>query len=126
IVVADTTQRSTFALCSERDDVARMELELPVTLDLFYGPSPHEAVGGMTAHFGRPRVPPAFAFAPWNDAIFGSQSVPTVAAELRLAGAPSSVIWTEDWRGGSFQGDNYTLNEQWDVDRTLYPDFEQV
>jgi alpha-glucosidase len=126
IVTADTTQKSTFALCSENDAVARMELELPVTINLFYGPSPHEAIGGMTAHYGRPRVPPAFAFAPWNDAIFGSNNVLAIAEWLRVAGAPSSVLWTEDWRGGSFSGDDYTLDEEWDVDRTLYPDFEQV
>jgi len=126
VVVADTVQRSTFALCSEADGVARMELELPVTVNLFYGPSPHEALGRSTQHFGRPRVPPAFAFAPWNDAIFGSANVRAVAAALRAAGAPSSVIWTEDWAGGSFTGDDYSLNEEWDVDRTLYPDFEQV
>src|ERR1700722_19747455 len=101
-----------------------MELELPVTLNLFYGPTPHEALGRSTAHFGRPRIPPAFAFAPWNDAIFGSDNVLSIAAALRKAGAPSSVIWTEDWIGGTFQGSNYTLNEAWDVDRTLYPNFE--
>ena len=126
VAVADTVARSTFALCSERSDVARMELELPVTLNLFYGPDPHDALARATAHFGRPRVPPAFAFAPWNDAIFGSDNVRRVADKLRAVGAPSSVIWTEDWRGGTWSGDDYTLKEEWDVDRTLYPDFEQV
>jgi alpha-glucosidase len=126
VAVADTQLRSTFALCSERSDVARMELELPVTVNLFYGPSPHEALGRATAHFGRPRVPPAFAFAPWNDAILGSANVRRIATKLRQVGAPSSVIWTEDWRGGAWSGDNYTLKEEWDVDRTLYPDFESV
>jgi alpha-glucosidase len=124
--VADNAQRSTFALCSERSDVARMELELPVTLNLFYGPTPRQAVSLATAHFGRPRVPPAFAFAPWNDAILGSANVRRIATKLRQVGAPSSVLWTEDWRGGSFSGDSYTLKEEWEVDRTLYPDFEDV
>jgi alpha-glucosidase len=126
VIVADNAWRSTFALCSEQDDVARMELELPVTVNLFYGPSPHEALGRSTGHFGRPRVPPAFAFAPWNDAILGSSNVRDEATALRQAGAPSSVIWTEDWVGGTWSGQDYTLNEAWDVDRTLYPDFEQV
>lgn len=126
VAVAETNARSTFALCSERQDVARMELELPVTVHLFYGPSPHDALSRATAHFGRPRVPPAFAFAPWNDAIFGSANVRRVAEKLRNVGAPSSVIWTEDWRGGDWNGDNYTLKEEWDVDRSLYPDFESV
>jgi alpha-glucosidase len=80
----------------------------------------------MTAQFGRPRVPPAFAFAPWNDAIFGSANVRRVASKLRALGVPSSVIWTEDWRGGDWNGDHYALKEEWDVDRTLYPDFEAV
>jgi alpha-glucosidase (family GH31 glycosyl hydrolase) len=126
VAVAETQHRSTFALCSERNDVARMELELPVTVNLFAGPDPHDALSRATAHFGRPRVPPAFAFAPWNDAILGSDNVRRIATKLRQVGAPSSVIWTEDWRGGTWNGDNYTLKEEWDVDRTLYPDFEQV
>ncbi len=124
--VADNTQRSTFALCSESSTVARMELELPVTLNVFYGPDLHDAVSRATAHFGRPRVPPAFAFAPWNDAIYGSANVRRVATKLRQVGAPSSVIWTEDWEGGTQDGDNYSLSGQWEVDRTLYPDFESV
>ncbi|HEY3822731.1 MAG TPA: TIM-barrel domain-containing protein [Polyangiaceae bacterium] len=133
VAVADTVAKSTFALCSEESDVARMELELPVKVHLFFGPDPHDALSRATAHFGRPRVPPAFAFAPWNDAIFGSENVRRVAAKLRDVGAPSSVIWTEDWRGGSWgacgvsPGMNcYTLDEEWEVDRTLYPDFEEV
>jgi alpha-glucosidase (family GH31 glycosyl hydrolase) len=126
MAVAETDRLSTFALCSERDDVARMQLELPVKLHVFYGPSPHDAITRMTAHFGRPRVPPAFAFAPWNDAIFGSDNVRRIARKLRDAGAPSSVIWTEDWRGGEWNGDRYSLVEEWDLDRTLYPDFEAV
>lgn len=135
VAAADTAHRSTFALCSEQSDVARMELELPVTVNLFYGPDPHDALSRVTAHYGRPRVPPAFAFAPWNDAIFGSANVRRVADKLRVVGAPSSVIWTEDWRGGYWNDSCtipgagmpcYTLDEEWDVDRTLYPDFEQV
>ncbi len=125
-LVADTAHRSTFALCSESDSVARMELELPVTVNLFYGPTPHEALGRSTSHTGRPRVPPAFAFAPWNDAIFGSANVEAIAAALRAAGAPSSVIWTEDWEGGYWDSDNYTLNYGFDVDTTLYPNFSEV
>jgi len=126
MLVAETNQLSTFALCTERADVARVELQMPVRVHLFEGPDPHDALGRMTAQFGRPRVPPAFAFAPWNDAIFGSENVRRVANKLRALGIPSSVIWTEDWRGGTWTGDHYALEEEWDVDRTLYPDFESV
>jgi alpha-glucosidase (family GH31 glycosyl hydrolase) len=126
MAVAETDRLSTFALCSERDDVARMELALPVKVHFFYGPSPKDAMTRMTAKFGRPRVPPAFAFAPWNDAIFGSASVRQVAQKIRSSNIPSSVIWTEDWRGGVWNGNHYALKEEYDVDRTLYPDFETV
>lgn len=125
--VAETDQLSTFALCSERADVARMQLELPAKLHVFHGPSLKEAIARKTARFGRPRVPPAFAFAPWNDAIYDSANVRRVAKKLRDSGAPSSVIWTEDWRGGVEKADaRYALKEEWEVDRTQYPDFEAV
>jgi len=126
MAVAETNRLATFALCSERDDVARMELALPTRVHFFFGPSPKEAIGRMTAKFGRARVPPAFAFAPWNDAIFSSASVRAIAKKIRDNKIPSSVIWTEDWRGGEFIGDRYALKEEYDVDRTLYPDFEAV
>jgi alpha-glucosidase len=125
--VAETNHLSTFALCSEQSDVARLQLELPVKLHLFFGPSPKEAIAKKTGRFGRPRVPPAFAFAPWNDAIYDSANVRRVAKKLRDAGAPSSIIWTEDWRGGDEGADaRYALREEWEVDRTRYPDFEDV
>lgn len=125
--VAQTDHWSTFSMCGERDDVARIQVELPVKLHLFFGPAPLDAIQRKTAVFGRPRVPPDFAFAPWNDAIYGSANVRRVAKVLRDNGVPSSVIWTEDWRGASWDGpDHYALNEEWDVDRTLYPDFEAV
>ncbi|CAN5120486.1 hypothetical protein BH09MYX1_BH09MYX1_53470 [soil metagenome] len=61
--VAETNALSTFALCSERSDVARMQLELPVKLHVFHGPTPKEAITQKTARLGGPHVPPAFAVA---------------------------------------------------------------
>ncbi len=127
--VAETDLLSTFAMCSERADVARLQLEMPVKVHLFYGPSPREALERKTKRFGRQRLPPDFAFAPWNDAIYGAAEVRRVATKLREKGAPSSVIWTEDWRGGGpdpVVPDGYTLKERFDVDRELYPDFEAI
>ena len=95
-------------------------------LTLFYGPDPQTSIEKMTASVGRPALPPPFAFAPWLDAIYGSQNVRDVAKALRDSDVPSSVIWTEDWRGGKVDGVGYTLDEDWEVDRSLYPDFEQV
>ena len=126
-LLLDTPYRSLFALCSEQEDVARVEAwEGALHLRLFYGPTPKEAITRLTAHLGRPELPPAFAFAPWLDAIYGSDNVRRVADKLRAQGVPSSVIWTEDWRGGEFDGTGYTLDEDWNVDRVTYPDFEDV
>jgi sulfoquinovosidase len=127
--VVESGAREVFAMCSERADVVRLQLELPARLHLFDGPTLPAALARKTGQFGRARVPPDFAFAPWNDAIMGSARVRAVAAELRAAHVPSSVIWTEDWRGGEANPaipGGYSLKEEWEVDRTLYPDFEDV
>lgn len=126
MLTTETQLRSTFALCSEDASVARVEMTMPGVIHLFDGPSPTEAIERATATFGRPRMPPRFAFAPWNDAIFGSENVRRVAAKLREHNVPSSVIWSEDWAGAEEDGDAYKLSEEWEVDRALYPDFEQL
>jgi len=69
-------------------------------------------------------LPPDWALAPWNDAVMGAEQVRAVAQTLREAGAPSSVIWTEDWKGGRDNGFGYHLLPEWDADTELYPDIE--
>jgi sulfoquinovosidase len=126
-LVLDTPYRSIFDLCGTAEDVVRIETWEPeLRLRLFWGPSPAQAIERLTAWLGRPRLPPAFAFAPWLDALYGSDSVRGVAQRLRAAEVPSSVIWTEDWRGGNDEGTGYVLEEDWELDRDLYPDFEAV
>jgi alpha-glucosidase (family GH31 glycosyl hydrolase) len=126
-MMLEGSHRSIFHLCSESDEAARVEAwEGAVRLRLFRGPTAADAIGRMTAHVGRPELPPAFAFFPWLDALFGSENVRRVASKLRDEGIPASVIWSEDWRGGNRGTDNYVLEEDWRVDRALYPDFEAV
>ncbi|MFO0589469.1 MAG: glycoside hydrolase family 31 protein [Polyangiaceae bacterium] len=126
MLAADTNLEAWFALCSESETAARVEVQLPVKLHVFDGPTPHEAIERATATLGRPRMPPKVAFAPWNDAIFGSDHVRAVAQKLRDRKIPTSVIWTEDWKGGAWDGDAYRLSEEWQVDTTLYPDFPKL
>ena len=122
-LMLDSQRRSVFALCSESADAARVEAWEPeMRLRLFYGPGPKEVIEAFTEQVGRPRVPPAFAFAPWIDAIFGSDNVRRVAQKLRDADVPVSVVWTEDWRGGADTPTGYELDEDWNADATLYPD----
>ncbi len=124
-LLLDTPYRSLFSFCSEDDGVVRIEAwENTMRLRFFYGPSLSESIRKVTAFVGRPEMPPPFTFAPWLDALYGSDNVRRVAEKLREEGVPSSVIWTEDWRGGAFDAYGYTLEEDWRVDRELYPDFE--
>lgn len=126
-LLLDTPYRSLFALGSEAENVVRIEAwEGKLDLHIFDGPGPQDALRRMTAQVGRPELPPAFAFAPWLDALYGSDNVRRVAQKLRGEGVPASVIWTEDWRGGHTDGLGYTLDEDWRVDRDLYPDFETL
>ena len=71
---------------------------------------------------GLPSVLPGFALMPWIDAIHGAANVRRIATKLRAGGYPISVIWSEDWRGGAANGDDYTLDEDWLADAKLYPD----
>lgn len=127
-VVVNTPAYATFDLCAT--DKERVTIEVwddHLELHLFSGPTPIDLLAKMTEHLGRPKVPPAFTWAPWLDAIFGSANVRRVAQKLRDVGVASAVIWTEDWRGGYLVGDGtYALEEQWELSRALYPDFESV
>lgn len=123
ILATETNLEAWFALCSESEKAARVEVQLPVKIHLFDGPTPKEAMERATGVLGRPRMPPKVAFAPWNDAIFGSDNVRAIAQKLRDNQVPTSVIWSEDWKGGAWDGDAYRLSEEWEVDTTLYPDF---
>ncbi len=126
-LLLDTPYYSKFNMCSESGGTVRIESwENKLDLTLFYGPDPATSIEKLTAAVGRPALPPAFAFAPWLDAIYGSQNVRDVAQALRDNDVPASVIWTEDWRGGAKDKVGYTLSENWEVDRNLYPDVEQV
>jgi alpha-glucosidase (family GH31 glycosyl hydrolase) len=134
--VVDGAGRSLFSMCSERADVLRVSGDAVTgegageggafVYRILDAPTPKDAARLVTAHWGRPRIPPRLAFGVWNDAIFGSASVRAFAEQLRDADVPSSAIWTEDFRGGAFVGDSYKLSEEWDFDPTLYPDPAQV
>lgn len=127
-VAVDTDARAIFALASEgKDDVCRYEAwENRLDLQVFVGDTPRDAFARLIDWAGKPARPPELVFAPWVDALFGSANVRRVATALRTAGVAASVIWTEDWRGGEDSSFGYALHENWRVDRTMYPDFEQL
>jgi alpha-glucosidase (family GH31 glycosyl hydrolase) len=123
----DNARRSIWDMCKKAPDALKVEVwDRTLTLRLFGGPAPGDVIRRFTAWTGRPAMPPAFTFAPWLDALYGSANVRRVAKALRDDGIPASVIWTEDWRGGNPEGDAYVLEEDWELDRKTYPDFEVV
>jgi alpha-glucosidase len=127
-IVLDTTGRVDVDLCST--DPGKMRLAAwqsgGLGVAILAGSKPLDVIRGLSSLTGRAPLPPKWVFAPWNDAIRGSARVRTVAAELREAGAPSSVIWTEDWKGGEDGAQGYHLGNEWFVDRDLYPDVEDL
>jgi len=126
-LMLDTPYRSVFDMCSIDESAVRIEVWEPeLRARVFYGPTPIEAVARLTEAVGRPEIPPPFAFAPWLDAIFGEVNVQRVADALRAADVAVSVIWSEDWRGGNDEGLGYVLEEDWEVDRDIYPNFETL
>lgn len=90
------------------------------------GDSALDVVRARALAAGPPALPPDWALGPWNDAVGGADRVRAVATALRAAGAPGSVIWTEDWKGAEETGWGYHLLPEWDLDRTLYPDAEAL
>jgi len=132
-LVLDTDARAIFDLGKEAGDTARYESWDPTpSYHLFVGdgepgPAARDAMGQMLTWLGKPARPPLSIFAPWIDALLGSENVRSIANRLRTEGIAASVIWTEDWRGGEQTvATGYALHEDWRVDRDLYPDFEAV
>ena len=126
-MMLDTPYRSIFALCSENPGAVRIESwSGELDLHVFDARTPAEGVTRLTDIVGRPDRAPDTVLAPWLDAIFGSAHVRAVAQRARTNHVPVSVIWTEDYRGGAAGFTGYALTENWNIDRTLYSDFETL
>lgn len=95
--------------------------ELPAFV-LIDGATPRERLRKVTDIIGRIDTPPAWMFAPWNDAVGGPERLRAVAETLRENGVPSSAIWSEDWIGGSEGPSGYRLSYAWAWDPAQYPD----
>lgn len=125
-ILIDTTDRVDVDLC--HTDPSRLQMgawqHRALRIVLIAGDSSLDAVKRMVIATGLPNLAAPWVFAPWNDAIKSPERVRQVASTLRTAGAPSSVIWTEDWKGGADGPSGYQLTGEWSVDRTRYPDPE--
>lgn len=126
-VVLDVEAFSRIDFCAT--DIERVTFEVwqeALSLKVMPRPSVLEGQQALSEALGRPRLLPPWVFAPWNDAIFSEQTVRDFATFLREREIPTSVIWSEDWRGGSDAGQLYRLDEDWRLDRAVYPTYEDM
>lgn len=125
--VLDVDAFSRIDFCA--DDPERVSFEAwqeALVLEVLPRPSVLAAQQALSERLGRPRLLPPYVFAPWNDAIFSEETVRDFAAFLRERQIPTSLIWSEDWRGGSDAGELYRLDEDWRLDRRVYPTYEDM
>lgn len=122
-LLVDTEARVEADLCATKTGRFSLEVWAEETNVVFvHGASPLEVVENLSDITGRPRRLPRWALAPWTDAIKGVDRVLEVADAMRDAGAPGSVMWTEDWKGAQPNFTGYRLSESWTVDTDLYPE----
>ena len=121
-LVGVTEARVEVDLCTDGESWSMAPWEGTTTWLVIAEDTPLAVVGRQARAWGPLPAPPDWALAPWNDAVRGSARVREVAETLRAAGAPSGVIWTEDWKGGVDGITGYRLSTEWDLDAGLYPD----
>lgn len=97
-----------------------------IDLRIWQGDGVQAVQRALSRHLGSPEPLPAFALLPWVDAIYGDQNVRRIAQKLREQQVPVSVIWSEDWRGGTMAEGDYTLDEDWQADAKLYPQIDKL
>lgn len=125
--VLDTSAFSQFNFCLENEKRIYVEnWQGQMQMHFLLADTSLAAVQATSALAGRPPVPPPWAFAPWNDAIFGTDAVRAYAEQVRAAKLPSSAMWSEDWRGGKKSGESYRLDEDWRLDEDLYPNYIEL
>ncbi len=126
-LLADTDARVLVDLCAS--DSERFTVEVwdgSADFLLLSGDGPLDVVEDLTGFTGRFDLPEPWVFAPWNDAVRGPDNVRAVAQRLREFDAPSSVIWTEDWKGGVEDFTGYHLKGEWFLDEETYPDADAL
>ena len=90
-------------------------------------PTPLEGLTSMTEYTGRMEPLPAWT---QQGALLrsrgGSQAARATLAKAKSAGAKIAALWLEDWAGERETSFGLRMLWNWDVDRTLYPDWEQL
>lgn len=126
-LVAWTDGRVDLDLCASDPEVWEVTVwDQGLALYVIGGDSALDVVQRQALAAGGIAAPPDVAFGPWNDAVHGVERVLEVATTLREAGAPTALLWTEDWKGGTQSAFGYHLSLDWYLDEELYPDAEGI
>lgn len=123
-LLADVPQASHFDLAHTYEDLWQIKVEAPeLSLVVFAGPTPADALRQFTERTGRSRVPRPWMLAPWNMFVGYPDSYSgllQIAETFRDLDIPSSVThtWTDITPGGGYRGheaqliqDNLDLHE---------------
>jgi alpha-glucosidase len=122
----ENTEYSAFDL----RDPERAEIEVfapSLRARVFHGTTPLELVEAYTRHAGRMRALPDWALRGVIVGIQGgSQRVRAALQQLRAQQTPLGALWIQDWVGRRDTSFGQQLWWNWEVDRTLYPDWEEL
>ncbi|MBI4864327.1 MAG: hypothetical protein HY815_29320, partial [Candidatus Riflebacteria bacterium] len=120
----DSFARSVFDLrLQPRTDRVTVEVwDRRATIRLVDGDSPARILERLTAHVGRPRQLPDWAFGTWLGVQGGPARLKQMLAAVRDAGGPVAAVWAQDWVGCRTNPLGYDLKYHWLEDPTLYPD----
>jgi len=131
----DDTHYSEFDFAKTRPDLMKVtNWNRNLKFIIFYGPAPLQVIENMTAFAGRVTLPPPWAFGTWvaatanklQGAKNGPEHVRKVMRDCRENHIPCSAMWSEDWAWVSPVLMLYTSKIQWSLNRSRYPDYEQL
>lgn len=119
-LLADAAHPTHFDLAATHGDLWQVKVETgELSLIVFGGPTPADALAQYTERTGRSLVPRHWVFGPWNMFHgYGSGSLQDWGEELRHRDIPSSVthVWTDITPGGGYRGNEPQIiagNELW-------------
>jgi len=111
-----------------RGQTRRVEIWHPsLTLHFVVGDTLEDVIHERQHVLGGPPLPPPWVFAPWNDAVGGSQAVRQVKSLIDTHRIPAGAIWVEDWTGSWEDTRRFwmrPLSHEWH--REQYPDLPQL
>ena len=125
-LVLENTERAIFDM--QEDDSFEVKVwNSSLYAQLFIGDSPSQLVERYTEVFGRMTTLPE-----WSQqgvilrAHGGAEDVRATVEAARESGVPLAAVWVEDWCGLRSTALGSRMWWNWDVDRGLYPDWEDM